>query len=262
MDVVVFNALYVFSLQIFDISWDLYQPSKLVSCGVKHIKVQPFPGRFMQCTIDGSGLHNIWKQIMIFRSFHGASVLPALSSWPHQSLKIDLCKFVLFHGYKALNISRTGKNSLSLLKFVVICTAESKMFLFLFFCWRPWLCYSAPPFKIPIQLYKSPPLYKLQLCSLLFPGLSLSLFSRVALINLQWVDAGCLSSPSLPLGCVVVVFRGGSFPKHWEKNESRSDRKCTLWLCKAKYSGTLKWAMQSRGGVRSGVNLLYVFLGV
>lgn len=26
-------------LQIFDISWDLYQPNKLVSCGVKHIKV-------------------------------------------------------------------------------------------------------------------------------------------------------------------------------------------------------------------------------
>lgn len=59
VDVVVFNALCVFSLQIFDISWDLYQPSKLVSCGVKHIKVQPFPGRFMRCTIDGSGLHNI-----------------------------------------------------------------------------------------------------------------------------------------------------------------------------------------------------------
>lgn len=59
VDVVVFNALCVFSLQIFDISWDLYQPSKLVSCGVKHIKVQSFPGRFMRCTIDGSGLHNI-----------------------------------------------------------------------------------------------------------------------------------------------------------------------------------------------------------
>lgn len=42
----VFNALYVFSPQIFDISWDLYQPSKLVSCGVKHIKVQPLPGHF------------------------------------------------------------------------------------------------------------------------------------------------------------------------------------------------------------------------
>ncbi|MEQ2307499.1 Echinoderm microtubule-associated protein-like 5 [Ameca splendens] len=27
--------------RIFDISWDLYQPNKLVSCGVKHIKVQP-----------------------------------------------------------------------------------------------------------------------------------------------------------------------------------------------------------------------------
>lgn len=25
--------------RIFDISWDLYQPNKLVSCGVKHIKV-------------------------------------------------------------------------------------------------------------------------------------------------------------------------------------------------------------------------------
>lgn len=41
-----FNALHVFSPQIFDISWDLYQPSKLVSCGVKHIKVQPLPGHF------------------------------------------------------------------------------------------------------------------------------------------------------------------------------------------------------------------------
>ncbi|KAF3844802.1 hypothetical protein F7725_007965 [Dissostichus mawsoni] len=30
-------------LPIFDISWDLYQPSKLVSCGVKHIKVQLLP---------------------------------------------------------------------------------------------------------------------------------------------------------------------------------------------------------------------------
>lgn len=38
------NAFYVFSPQIFDISWDLYQPSKLVSCGVKHIKVQMLHG--------------------------------------------------------------------------------------------------------------------------------------------------------------------------------------------------------------------------
>lgn len=29
----------VLPLQIFDISWDLYQPNKLVSCGVKHMKV-------------------------------------------------------------------------------------------------------------------------------------------------------------------------------------------------------------------------------
>lgn len=35
----IFNALFVSYPQIFDISWDLYQPSKLVSCGVKHIKV-------------------------------------------------------------------------------------------------------------------------------------------------------------------------------------------------------------------------------
>lgn len=31
--------LFLFLMQIFDISWDLYQPNKLVSCGVKHIKV-------------------------------------------------------------------------------------------------------------------------------------------------------------------------------------------------------------------------------
>lgn len=37
-----FSSDSLFSLppQIFDISWDLYQPNKLVSCGVKHIKVQ------------------------------------------------------------------------------------------------------------------------------------------------------------------------------------------------------------------------------
>lgn len=34
------QILCFLSPQIFDISWDLYQPNKLVSCGVKHIKVQ------------------------------------------------------------------------------------------------------------------------------------------------------------------------------------------------------------------------------
>lgn len=46
-EVSIFNALFHFS-QIFDISWDLYQPNKLVSCGVKHIKVRPFLIRILQ----------------------------------------------------------------------------------------------------------------------------------------------------------------------------------------------------------------------
>lgn len=37
------------SLQIFDISWDLYQPNKLVSCGVKHIKVRLLPTHCTLC---------------------------------------------------------------------------------------------------------------------------------------------------------------------------------------------------------------------
>lgn len=32
---------HLLSWQIFDISWDPYQPNRMVSCGVKHIKVQP-----------------------------------------------------------------------------------------------------------------------------------------------------------------------------------------------------------------------------
>lgn len=32
--------LFIFFKQIFDISWDPYQPNRVVSCGVKHIKVK------------------------------------------------------------------------------------------------------------------------------------------------------------------------------------------------------------------------------